>query len=82
MSMFIINRYQTGDTPIKAGGDKCPCGCGVKFERVARCDESTDEMNLHYDICTNCRFETYAHNKMEEKIIRHKRWRLSKKSNN
>ena len=80
MSWWIINRHQTGNTPIKASGDKCP-GCGIKFRRVARCDESTDGMNLHYDICTNCGFETYAHNKVEEKIIRYKRW-LCKKSNN
>ena len=77
MSIFIINHHMTGDTPIKASGEKCPCGTKKKFKRVARCDESTDGMNLHYDICPTCGFETYAHNKMAVKIERYNKWKDS-----
>ena len=78
MSILIINRHESGkDIPIKAGGEKCPCGKGL-FKRVARCNESTDGMNLHYDICTNCGFETYAHNKMAVKVERYNKWKVKK----
>ena len=61
------------DRPIKAGGERCPCG--ALFRRIARCNESTDGLNLHYDICTHCGFETYAHNDMGIKVERYNKWK-------
>jgi len=61
------------DRPIKASGERCPCG--ALFRRVARCNESTDGLNLHYDICTHCGFETYAHNDMGVKVERYNKWK-------
>lgn len=58
-----------GDTPIKPSEDCCPCSNKV-FRRVARCDDRTDFLNIHYDICDHCGFETYAHNDIKEKTRR------------
>ncbi len=64
-------KIKTGETPTTPGEDCCPCSNKV-FRRVARCDDRTDFLNMHYDICDFCGFETYAHNDIEEKI---RRWK-------
>lgn len=54
------------ERPITAGGETCPCRKAM-FNRVARRDDSTDGLVLHYDICPACGFEAYAHNSMKFK---------------
>lgn len=65
------------DRPIASGGQTCPCGKAI-FKRIARCNESTDGLNLHYDICPVCGFRTYAHNNMRVKIERYSQWVVNK----
>lgn len=62
------------NVPIRASDERCPCGIGL-FERITRCNESTDYLNLHFDICPDCGFETYAQNEMSEKVVRYHKWR-------
>ena len=65
---------EVGDKTIRASGECCPCGGGA-FRRIARCDDSTDFLNLHYDICDVCGFETYAYNSMAVKTERYEEWK-------
>ncbi len=60
------------DVQIKASGETCPCGL-AKFSRIARCNEYTDFLNLHYDRCI-CGFITYAYNDTTEKQKRYDKW--------
>jgi len=62
------------DRIISSGGENCPCNKG-KFRRIARCDDSTDYLNIHYDICKVCGFETYAHNDYGVKVERYIQWK-------
>lgn len=63
------------DRPIPGVGKTCPCGKAM-FNRVARCNESTDYLDLHYDICPTCGFETYAHNTVAANQLVYERWRM------
>ncbi len=60
--------------PRPCSGETCFCGKAM-FNRIARCDDTTDGLNLHYDICPSCGFETYAHNKPAVKQERYMEWR-------
>lgn len=63
-----------GKVKIPASGEECPCGAGA-YDRFAICDEEkTDGLNLHFDICGRCWFETYAHNEPAVKLQRFKEW--------
>ncbi len=62
------------DRPIKGVGETCPCGKAM-YDRVARCDDSTDGLSLHYDICPACGFEVYAHCEMKIKLERYDEWK-------
>jgi len=61
------------DRKLPSGGEQCPCG-KAKFVRFARCNESTDGLNLHFDKCPICGFQTYAHNDYSVKVERYNRW--------
>ena len=74
-----VIRYRglTGpERPIKGNGETCCCG-KAKYNRLARCNDSTDYLNLHYDICPACGFEVYAHCGPEVKRERYLEWRAS-----
>ena len=61
-------------TEIPASGDMCPCGAGA-YNRFSICDEEkTDGLHLHYDICSTCGFETYAHVEPDVKLERFCDW--------
>ncbi len=63
-----------GKIEIPASREMCPCGAGA-YNRFAICDEEkTDGLNLHYDICSTCGFETYAHNNEMVKLERFILW--------
>ena len=65
------------DRAVPSGGEICPCGKG-KFKRFARCNESTDGLNIHFDKCNICGFETYAYNMYSIKTERYEKWLASK----
>lgn len=67
----------SNDVLLNADAGQCPCG-GVYY-RVARCDWRTDYLNIHYDVCLECGFETYAHNGSEVKLERYNKWIESNK---
>lgn len=60
---------------IEASGKRCPCG-DREYRRVDRCDDSTDFLNIHYDICDACGFETNAYNDLSEKRKRYEEWKM------
>ena len=61
------------DRKLQPGGEYCPCGMS-KFVRFARYNEDTDYLNLHFDLCLTCGFETYAHNEYSIKVERYHKW--------
>lgn len=61
------------DKPIPGFGETCPCGRAM-FNRIARCNESTDGLSLQYDVCPACGFETYACSTMAVKRERFMEW--------